>query len=116
VITLPLAASALGSQPHRLALHRGQDATLDFQLSPPDDCSGWTVTLKVAASLGGSVEVTKTATVTDGPRGRFRVTLASADTAALAVGRHVWDVRRTDSGHKTTLADGVLDLLQEVTA
>ncbi|MGL4553464.1 MAG: hypothetical protein ACRC33_20040, partial [Gemmataceae bacterium] len=98
MITLRLTASALASQPRRLALHRGQDAALDFQLSPPDDCTGWAVTLKLAAALAGAVEVTKTATVTDGPRGRFRVTLAAADTAALAVGRHVWDARRTDSG------------------
>jgi hypothetical protein len=114
-MTLRLAASVLASQSHRLAFHRGQDVTLDFQLSPPEDSTGWTVALKIAPALAGSVELTKSATVTDGPRGRFRVTLAAADTASLAVGRHVWDARRTDSGHKTTLADGVLDLLQEVT-
>jgi hypothetical protein len=103
------------SQSHRIAFHRGQDVALDFQLSPPEDGTGWNLTLKLAATLGGSIEVTKTASVTDGPRGYFRVTLAAADTASLAVGRHVWDVRRSDSGHKTTLADGLIDLLQEVT-
>ncbi len=99
-----------------LSFFRGEDLTLDFQMTPPVDVTGWTITLKIADSLGGSVQVTKTASITDGPRGRFRVTLASADTAALAVGRYVWDARRTDSGSKATLADGTLDLRQEVTA
>jgi hypothetical protein len=34
----------------------------------------------------------------------------------MAVGRQVWDVRRTDSGSKVTLAEGTLELRQEVTA
>jgi hypothetical protein len=52
----------------------------------------------------------------DGPRGQFRVSIASADTASLTAGRYVWDCRRTDSGSKATLADGYLDLRREVTA
>ena len=48
-------------------------------------------------------------------RGRFRITIASADTASLAVGRYVWDCRRTDAGNKATVADGSIDLRQEVT-
>lgn len=115
-MTRYLFASLLASQTHRLAFHRGQDVTLEFQLTPPADVTGWTISLKAADALAGSVQFTKAATVLDGPRGRFQFTLAAADTAALAVGRYVWDVRRTDSGLKATLADGVLDLLQEVTA
>ncbi len=99
-----------------LSFFRGEDLTLDFQMTPPSDVTGWTISLKIADSLGGSVQVTKSASIIDGPRGRFRVTLASADTAALAVGRYVWDARRTDAGNKATLADGTLDLRQEVTA
>jgi hypothetical protein len=99
-----------------VVMQRGEDVDLEFQLSPPTDCTGWTITLKVAPTLGGSVSTTKTATIVDGPRGRFRVSLASADTSGLSVGRQVWDVRRTDSGSKITLAEGTLDLRQEVTA
>jgi hypothetical protein len=100
----------------RLVLHRGEDVDVEFQLSPPSDCTGWTISLKIAPTLGGTVSTTKSATIVDGPRGRFRVVLAAADTASLAVGRHVWDARRTDSGNKVTLAEGTLDLRQEVTA
>jgi hypothetical protein len=85
-------------------------------MTPIVDVTGWTISFKVAASLGGTVQFTKSATIVDGPRGRFRVTIASADTSGLAVGRYVWDARRTDSGNKATLADGFLDLRQEVTA
>jgi hypothetical protein len=99
-----------------VALHRGEDVDLEFQLAPPSDCTGWTIALKIAPTLGGTVSTTKSGTVVDGPRGRFRVSLASADTASLPVGRHVWDVRRTDSGSKDTLAEGTLDLRQEVVA
>jgi hypothetical protein len=70
----------------------------------------------VADTLGGTVQFTKAATIDDAGRGTFHFGVASADTASLAVGRYVWDVRRTDSGNKTTVADGNLDLAQEVTA
>lgn len=111
-----LDASARRACSAYFVLHRGEDLTLYFQLTPPADITGWTLSLKAMPALGGSVQFTKSATITDGPRGRFTFTLAAADTASLAVGRYSFDVRRTDSGNKATLADGVLDLRQEVTA
>lgn len=99
-----------------LSFFRGEDITLDFQMIPPVDITGWTLSFKVADSLGGTVQFTKTPTIVDGPRGIFRVTIASADTSSITVGRWVWDCRRTDSGSKATLADGTLELRQEVTA
>jgi hypothetical protein len=99
-----------------LSFFRGEDVTIDFQMTPPVDITGWTILFKVAQTLGGAVQFTKTASIVDGPRGLFQVAIASADTAGLSVGRWVWDARRTDSGNKATLADGYLDLKQEVTA
>jgi hypothetical protein len=99
-----------------LTFFRGEDIVLDFQLSPPEDITGWTIGFKVADTLGGSVQFTKSASITDGPRGKYRVTLASTDTASLTVGRYTWDARRTDTGAKATLAHGELDLRREVTA
>jgi hypothetical protein len=99
-----------------LTFFRGEDVTLAFQMAPPSDVTGWTIAFKLADKLGGTVQLTKSATIVDGPSGKFQVTLASADTATLPVGRYVWDCRRTDSGNKATLADGYLDLRQEVTA
>ena len=99
-----------------LTWFRGEDVTLDFQMTPGQDITGWTISFKLADTLGGTVQFTKSATIVDGPRGQFRVTVASADTASLGAGRYMWDCRRTDSGSKATLADGFLDLRREVTA
>jgi hypothetical protein len=109
--------ASLVSITSNLSFFRGEDVTLNFQMGPPlVDITGWTITWKLASTLGGTVQFAKTATIVDGPRGQFKVTVASGDTASLSVGRYVWDCRRTDSGNKATLADGYLDLKQEVTA
>lgn len=111
-----LTASPRRSIPGYFVLHRGEDMTLHFRMAPPMDITGWTISLKTVPALGGAVQFTKSAAIVDGPRGKFRFTIANADTSSLTVGRYSYDVRRTDSGNKTTLADGVLDLRQEVTA
>ena len=98
-----------------LRFFRGEDIILDFTMTPPLDITGWTLSFKVANTLGGTVQFTKSATIVDAPQGKFRVTIASADTASLAVGRYVWDCRRTDAGNRATVADGSIDLRQEVT-
>jgi hypothetical protein len=114
---LRLEAGAAMSITSNLSFFRGEDITLQFQMSPPNtDITGWTITFKIATNLGGTVQITKTATVLDGPRGVFQVSIANTDTATLTVGRYVWDCRRTDTGNRATLADGYLDLRQEVTA
>ena len=95
---------------------RGEDITLNFQMTPVQDITGWGITWKMANQLGGTILLTKTATIVDGPRGQFSVSIASSDTSGLAVGRYVWDARRTDSGNKSTVADGYVTLKQEVTA
>jgi hypothetical protein len=99
-----------------LSFFRGEDITLDFHMQPPEDITGWTISFEMAAGLAsaGSPAVTKAASIVDGPRGIFRVALASADTSGLTVGRYIWDCRRTDAGNKATLADGYLDLKQEL--
>ncbi len=101
-----------------LSWFRGEDVTVDFQMTPPVDVTGWTIRFTLSDTLGGTAQsgFPLTASIVNGPAGRFRVAIASALTASLAVGRYVWDVRRTDAGSKATLADGYLDLRQEVTS
>jgi hypothetical protein len=113
--TFSLKAGPVMSITQNIRFFRGEDVTLNFAMQPPQDVTGWHLTLTVADSLGGTVRVTKTATIDDTGRGTFHFAIANADTASLAVGRYVWDVRRTDSGSKSTVADGYLDLAQEVT-
>jgi hypothetical protein len=101
-----------------LTWFRGEDVTVAFVMVPPYvDVTGWTIQLTLKDTLGGNTQNSFpiTATVTDGPRGKFQFTIASGLTKGLAVGRYVWDVRRTDLGKKATLADGYLDLKQEIT-
>jgi hypothetical protein len=90
---------------------------VDFTLTPLLDVTGWTISFTLKDSLGGNTQTgfPTTATIVDGPRGRFRVSIPSSATSSIPVGRYVWDVRRTDSGNRATLADGYLDLKQEVT-
>jgi hypothetical protein len=98
-----------------LVFYAGEDIVLNFQMTPVQDITGWTITWKAALGLGGTIEISESASIIDGPRGRFQVTIASAATASLAVGRYVWDARREDSGNVATLADGYMDLKQPVT-
>src|SRR5262249_22591072 len=94
---------------------RGEDVTLNFAMQPPQDVTGWHLTLTVKDTLGGTTQFSKSATIDDAGRGTFHFSVASADPASLAVGRYVRDVPRTDSGQKATVADGYLDLAQECT-
>jgi hypothetical protein len=114
-VSLQRQASAFMSITSNIVFFRGEDLTINFQMTPPTDVTGWNITLTVKDTLGGTTQFTKTATIVDGPRGQWKVVIANADTASLAVGRYVWDARRTDSGNKATLADGYIDLRQEIT-
>jgi hypothetical protein len=115
--TFARGASSIMSVTSSLSFFRGEDVTVDFQMTPPADVTGWAISFTLKDTLGGTTQngFPLIATLVDGPRGRFRVAIASALTAGLAAGRYVWDCRRTDGGNKTTLADGYLDLRQEVT-
>ena len=99
-----------------LTFFRGEDITLTFTMTPPTDITGWTTTFTVRNTLGGTSQFTRTPTITDAKRGVFTVAILKANTTSLAVGRYVWDVRRTDAGSNTTLAEGYIFLKQEITA
>lgn len=103
------------SQESLISFFRGEDILLQFAMDPVVDITGWTLSMKVA-DQDGTVQFTKAGTVTSGSAGTFTMTIDSADTAALTVGGYKWDVRRTDTGAKATLANGELDLKQEIVA
>jgi len=118
-VALYLGSSAKMSITSHITFFRGEDITLNFQMTPPVDITGWTITFSIFTDLpseSGTSVFTATATIADGPRGKFTVGIPSANTASQSVGRYVWDCRREDSGNKATLADGYLILRQEVTA
>jgi hypothetical protein len=99
-----------------LVIFQGEDVTLNFQMTPAQDISGWTLSGTVKPYLGGSASFTFTPTVVDGGRGQFRASWPRGNTSGLSPGDFVWDVRRTDSGANTVLAHGQLRVKQPVTS
>jgi hypothetical protein len=96
----------------------GETVPVDVQITPKEDVTDWT--LIFTAVLDGGAGATAAAikytagpgiAVVDGPNGLVRITIASADTLALAPGMYSWEVRRTDPGNNRVEAEGVLYLL-----
>ncbi len=94
-----------------LSMYQGEDVTITFPpASPGGPISGWTLAFAVKSAPGGTVQFTKTPTITDGPNGIITVAIASADTASLAAGVYWYELRRTDPGAVTELTVGNLTL------
>lgn len=115
--TVILRASHMQSITQGFRMVIGEDTLLNFQMCPPVDISGWTINMKMVTQQGGgtSVGTISAATIVDGPRGLFTLSLPSALTSGLNAGRYVWDIRADNSGAFMTLADGFLELKQNYT-
>lgn len=94
-----------------------EDGVLTIQLVNPTPIGGWSLRADFTKRLGGTPRVTKWIssgtpngasgiTITDSGQGVFRIALDSADTSGLAYGNYAFDVRRTDSGFVTDIAQG----------
>jgi hypothetical protein len=82
------------------------------------DLTGATITLTVKAHAGGTAELTKTGTVVTptGATKKVRVELTAANTTALGLGSHKFDVQATlSSGRIVTLITGTLNVLPDQT-
>ena len=86
-----------------IEIYKGEDVTLSFTMNPVVDITGWTLEFNIEQS--GTVVLTKSASVTDGPNGLFSVSLTDADTDGLA-NNYTYDVWRTDDGSESVLAIG----------
>lgn len=101
-------------------MHRGQDFSLRVVMSPATDITGWTLqfTLKNtatdASALFTKTTTAGTITISDATNGIFAVTILSANTSGLTSGPYVYDVQRTDSGSRTPIVYGMLNLLPSV--
>lgn len=89
----------------------------DATTAQPVDITGWTIVFTVRAAPGtsgspllGPVECT----LVSAPAGTYKVTLTSAQTAALGVGSYWCDFWRTNSGAQTELAIGTFKVRQGV--
>ena len=88
-------------------------------MSPTTDITGWSITMTVRQTPLGANTLVKSVgsgmTLTNPTSGVFTVSFPNADTASLPIGKYVFDIRRTDSGHRATIADGTIELKQEIT-
>jgi hypothetical protein len=108
-------ASDAMSVPSNFSFFQGEDVLLKFQLTPPADMTGWSLTCSIKDKLGGTLQFNPAVTIIDAGRGFFQASLPRASTSALAPGDYVWDVRRTDPGANTVLAHGECTCKQPVT-
>ncbi len=95
-------------------MYLGEDVSpVAFPEVPGGPITGWTLALTVRNSAG-SIVITKTPSVADGPNGIFTWTFSNADTSSLPAGDYSFDIRRTDTGFVTELLIGRLTLQQPV--
>ncbi len=89
-----------------VAIYRGEDVVVPFQVSPVENVTGWTIELNVEGYPAVPKVIKKTpATITDGPNGKFQFALAAVETD-VTPGHYQYDVTRTDSGSRRVLAEG----------
>jgi hypothetical protein len=99
-----------------IVFFQGEDLVLQWALTPPQDITGWTMTGTVKDKLGGTTQFTFTLSITDAGRGLFQASWSRSNTSGLSPGDYVWDVRRTDNGSNTVLANGQAHVKQPVTS
>lgn len=94
-----------------------EDGLLTVQLVNPTPIGGWSIRADFTKRLGGTARVSKYVasgypngasgiTIVDSGTGVFRIRLDSADTSGLGYSNYAFDVRRTDSGFVTDIAQG----------
>jgi hypothetical protein len=101
------------------SFYKGEDVTITDTMSPATNITGWSLQFTVRKNFGDATAlITKTIgsgiTVTDLTNGIFKIAVANADTSGLTPGAYVYDVERTDSGNRTVLTTGYLNILPEV--
>ena len=102
-----------------ITFFRGEDVTLAVTVTGTI-ITGWGLSCSIGKGYGQTVAFTKTIgtgiAITDGPGGKFEVSIADTDTDVLRSGAYVWDIKRTDAGQEVVLCYGNLDLKPNVAA
>jgi hypothetical protein len=106
-VTLPL-------EPQHFVAHVNTDKELDFTFDPVVNITSWAISWKLAKYKGGTVLITKSATVVSGAAGTFKVVIDKADWDDFAEGRYVWEAYRSDSGSEDVVSEGTCYLSARV--
>ena len=99
---------------------KNTDATVNVQLTPATPIGGWSIQFQTMQHFGGvSGILTKSCasgfygsgiTLLNSGTGAFQVTINAVETSGLAFGPYSYIAQRTDSGSRTVLAEGFLNL------
>src|SRR5271166_2345382 len=103
-------------------IYQYADGTLTVSLAPAANIGGWSLRCQVVNRFGGvTTIVTKTAssgygggqsgiTVTNSGQGVINVALNSVDLSGQNPGQYCYEISRMDSGSRTPLANGYINL------
>lgn len=90
-----------------ISLYRGTEMTLNFTMSPVVDITGWTILFTIAKALNSPNKLlSRAATITDGPLGKYSVALDADDTINVKPGSYFFDTWRTDADEESVLSIG----------
>ena len=90
-----------------IKMYRGEDVTLHFNMTPPEDITGWVISLTVAKNYDTTVKAFQlTAVATNAPLGLFDVIIPKSITINLNPDKYVHDVWRVNPGSERILSVG----------
>lgn len=99
---------------NNISLYRGEDRLVQFQMTPSEGITGWTIVCNIKQAYTDTTPLSTTAaTILNGPQGIFSVLFSNTMTN-ITPGNYVYDVQRTDSGQVAVLSIGNLTILPEV--
>lgn len=107
------------------SLARYEDGILTISMAPPVAIGAWDIRFRVQKRFGGtSGLITKSITsgfngssgitITNSGQGQFNVAINSRDTSGLEYGNYAFSTERFESGSRTILSEGYLQLMPGV--
>ena len=97
-----------------IVVYRGEDITLDFTMSPSKDITGWVISMTISKAYNSPNKIIQvTATLTNGPLGRFSCILTAAQ-LNISPGVYYYDVFRVNPGNLRILSVGEFEVKPDV--
>lgn len=88
-----------------IQVYRGEQATLDFAMTPNESITGWTIHFTVAKKQNASAKMLGPLVASNPSPGVFRVVLTE-EQLDINPGTYFFDAWRTDEGQEQVLALG----------
>lgn len=96
-----------------ITVYRGEDILLDCTMNPVPvgGIAGWTIVCYVRQfqDVASTLILQKSGTVTDGPSGKFTVTIPSLDLVKIP-DKYYYDIWRTDTNFRAVLDIGRFEI------